>query len=119
MPPCAAVITIRPAVGGPWSTTFHSSGEKASFVVMARSCASGDADHGKGPVSSRLTPAGVNGGPGPPADGERDSGGYRERPAAEPEHDRYCQRSRQGGQSGRTAQHARSGGHRPQVDGEE
>src|SRR5262249_57336327 len=84
MPRGAGVITIRPGVGGPWSTTFHSSGEKASFVVMARSCASGDADHGKGPVSSRLTPAGVNGGPGPPADGERDSGGEPARPPPPP-----------------------------------
>src|SRR5262249_59136763 len=89
MPPCAAVITIRPAVGGPWSTTFHSSGEKASFVVMARSCASGDADHGRGPVCSRLTPAGVNGGPGPPADGEGDSGGDPGGPPAGPHQEPY------------------------------
>src|SRR5215467_206765 len=37
VPPCAAVTTIIPAVGGPSRTTFHSSGEKAAFVVMPRS----------------------------------------------------------------------------------
>src|SRR5208282_1610429 len=41
MPPRAAVTTIMPAVGGPSSTTFHSSGEKAAFVVMPRSCVQG------------------------------------------------------------------------------
>src|ERR1700760_2701780 len=45
VPPCAAVITIRPAAGGPSRTTFHSSGEKAALVVMACSCAPGDAGH--------------------------------------------------------------------------
>src|SRR5215475_7022712 len=37
IPPRAAVTTIRPALGGPSSTTFHSSGEKAAFVVISRS----------------------------------------------------------------------------------
>src|SRR6476646_1137624 len=32
--------------------------------------------------------------PGPPADGERDRGRYRERPAAEPEHGGHGQRGR-------------------------
>src|SRR5215472_14316798 len=35
MPPCPAVITIMPAVGGPSRTTVHSSGVKAAFVVMS------------------------------------------------------------------------------------
>src|SRR6516225_317825 len=47
VPPCAAVITIRPAAGGPSSTTVHSSGEKAALVVMACSCAPRDAGHVK------------------------------------------------------------------------
>src|SRR5215470_387430 len=37
IPPCAAVTTIMPALGGPSSTAFHSSGEKAAFVVISRS----------------------------------------------------------------------------------
>src|SRR5262249_61610468 len=113
MPPCAAVITIRPAVGGPWSTTFHSSGEKASFVVMARSCASGDADHGRGPVCSRLTPAGVNGGPGPPADGEGDSGGGPRGPPAAAHPDRDCPRPPPGGPPPRGPPHPPPRGARP------
>src|SRR4029077_629299 len=39
VPPRAAVTTIIPAAGGPSRTTFHSSGEKAAFVVMPRSYA--------------------------------------------------------------------------------
>src|SRR5690348_16708789 len=39
MPPCPAVITIMPAVGGPSRTTVHSSGVKAAFVVMPCSLA--------------------------------------------------------------------------------
>src|ERR1700757_1568256 len=47
VPPRAAVTTIIPAVGGPSRTTFHSSGEKAAFVVMPRSYAH---RHGWGPI---------------------------------------------------------------------
>src|ERR1700749_1002674 len=61
VPPCAAVITIRPAAGGPSSTTFHSSGEKAALVVMACSCAAGDAATSRIPQfpGRALHPAGV------------------------------------------------------------
>src|SRR5260221_9789724 len=38
IPPWAAVATIMPALGGPSSTTFHCSGEKAAFVVIRYSC---------------------------------------------------------------------------------
>src|SRR5580692_12972957 len=37
IPPRAAVTTIMPALGGPSSTTFHSSGEKAAFAVIRNS----------------------------------------------------------------------------------
>src|SRR5260370_20320751 len=37
IPPRAAVTTIMPALGGPSSTTFHSSGEKAAFAVIRSS----------------------------------------------------------------------------------
>src|SRR5215472_13511022 len=56
IPPCAAVITISPAAGGPWSTTFHSSGEKAAFVVMAGSCARRAADQVKNLAAPRHAP---------------------------------------------------------------
>src|SRR5215469_3645384 len=61
VPPCAAVITIRPAAGGPSSTTFHSSGEKEALFVMSRSCAPGDAGHLKSLAAPgcALHPAGV------------------------------------------------------------
>src|SRR5215472_4378553 len=61
VPPCAAVITIRPAAGGPSSTTFHSSGEKEALFVMSRSCAPRDAGHDKNRAvpGHALHPAGV------------------------------------------------------------
>src|SRR4029077_6148602 len=37
IPPCAAVTTIMPALGGPSSTTFHALGQRAPFVVISRS----------------------------------------------------------------------------------
>ena len=37
VPPCEAVITSKPAVRGPSSTSCHSLGENASLVVMALS----------------------------------------------------------------------------------
>src|ERR1700745_2564149 len=52
VPPCAAVVTIRPASGGPSSTTSHSSGEKAALVVMTCSCA----PRGCGHVKNLATP---------------------------------------------------------------
>jgi hypothetical protein len=47
VPPWAAVSTIMPAVGGASSTTVHSPGEKAAFVVMSCSCVPRDAGHVK------------------------------------------------------------------------
>ena len=37
VPPWAAVMTIMPAAGGPSSTTFQSSGEKAAWFVISGS----------------------------------------------------------------------------------
>src|SRR5215470_10297006 len=56
---------------------------------------------------------------GPPADGQRDGGRYRQGPAAEPEHGGDGQRGGQGGEPYRAAQHPRGGGHGTQVDREE
>jgi protein Tex len=56
IPPCAAVITIIPAVGGPSSTTFHSPGEKAALAVMSHSSARADAGHLKNLATPRAAP---------------------------------------------------------------
>src|ERR1700761_2196660 len=51
IPPCDAVMTSKPAVGGPSSTSCHSLGENAALVVMALSYA--DADHVRASRGSR------------------------------------------------------------------
>src|SRR5712692_2465148 len=64
IPPRAAVTTIMPALGGPSSTTFHSSGEKAAFDVI-RSSFRIDAESATAQVHrrnarSRSSPAGAH-----------------------------------------------------------
>src|SRR5215471_3766695 len=62
IPPCAAVITIIPAVGGPSSTTFHSSGERlpsSSWHAPALHRGRGPHQRVPRPAALRLTPRGV------------------------------------------------------------
>src|SRR5689334_19055998 len=84
---CIPVITARAYCVGPEDEMSRGSSSRCHELALPE--APGAAHRGRWAGIPELA---AGAGPGPPADGERDGGGYRERPAAEPEHGGHGQR---------------------------